>query len=454
MTAVARCRGWCPSVRRATEVVVGVGLASFVVAPAHAAPGNLLVAESERGTVLEFSAGGDLSTARRFATGLTEPLGLCVGPGGDIYVAESGSGEITVITAGGDFTDAIPFAFGPFTPVDLWCDESTVLVSVPLPPVPAIANITQGGNIVQNIDLHATGLPGPLGMTRDDVGTLYSANNDVFDVTTAGGFAEATPFTTGRNMATLTWTGDALWGGGLAAPEVYDLTAGGDISAALPVVTLPAVGNANIDGLLTTVAGTVYAVTGDEIYEITAGGDLSGAQPFATGLGTGQRGFTGMLEHVCSADTDCTDADLCNGQERCVDNRCVEPEQPLSCDDGDACTSETCDAVQGCAYEPVPSCCDEDLDCGLDELCDVEAMTCVPVGQIPMTDGEDDTAADTDDTGSMTEGSSGSGGGETDPGGDADGEGTGCGCRSQPGAPAALPWMLVALVAGRRRRGA
>ncbi|MCH9681717.1 MAG: hypothetical protein K0V04_09815, partial [Deltaproteobacteria bacterium] len=343
-----------------------------------------------------------------------------------------------------------PFAFGPFTPVDLSCTETSILVTVPLPPIPAVADITQGGNVVQNIELHATGLPSPISLARDGAGALYSANPDIFDVTIAGDFTDAAPFATGQDTTTLTWTGQALWAGVTGAPEIYDVTAGGDLSAAAPVVTLPTVGVGQIDGLLTTLDGTIYAVTGNQIYDVTAGGDLTGALPFATGLQSGQRGFTGMLEHVCSADSDCFDDDLCNGPERCVDNRCLPAEQPLSCDDDDACTNDGCQPADGCTHDPVPACCDEDLDCAVDALCDVEAMTCMPVGTVPTTgmDTESDDTAMVPTTGD-TDGAEGD---ATGSGGEQDGEGNdGCGCRQSTREGG--PWwaLLVLAVAGRRR---
>ncbi|MEM7153379.1 MAG: hypothetical protein AAF799_11095 [Myxococcota bacterium] len=439
--------------RHLASGAVAFGLSLAASGSAQAEPLGLLVVEHDAGAVLRFGEGGDLSTAERFATGLSDPYGLCVGPGGDIYVAESATGEITVITEGGDFTDAMPFAFATFTPVDLWCTETQILVSTPIPPLPVIADITQGGDLLLSIELYATGLPAPIGMTRDGEGNLFSANGaGIFDVTTPGDFAMAEPFATGQSVLTMTWTGEALWGGHSALPAIYDLTPGGDLTMAEPVAVLPTVGAGHIDGLLTTLSGETYAVTGNEIYEVGAGGDLTMATPFATGLQTGERGFVGMLEHICSADADCSDGDACNGMEQCVDNRCLPPEQPLSCDDGDACTEDSCEASRGCMHETIANCCDEDFDCTVDELCDLEAMVCVPVGII--TTGLDGTG-DGDDSG--TAGGLTTGGelptGATDDAGAADAGDGGCSCH-QPGGegPVTLAWLL--LVLGWRRRPA
>ena len=430
------------------------GLSLAAPSSAQAEPLGLLVVEHDAGAVLRFGAGGDLSKAERFATGLSDPYGICVGPGGDIYVAESATGEITVITEGGDFSEADPFAFAAFTPVDLWCTETQILVSTPIPPLPVIADITMGGDLLLSIELYATGLPAPIGMTRDDAGNLFTASGDIYDVTMPGDFTMAAPFASGQSFLMMTWTGDALWAGHSALPAIFDVTAGGDLSMAEPAVVLPTVGAGHIDGLLTTLGGQVFAVTGNEIYDVTAGGDLTMATPFATGLQTGERGYVGMLEHICSADADCSDGDTCNGVEQCVDNRCLPPEQPLSCDDGDACTQDTCEPARGCMHEAIPNCCDEDFDCTVDELCDLEAMTCVPVGAI--TTGLDDTGQGTGETGLPT-GDSTAGEfptGGTDSAGATDAGDSGCGCAQssrERGAPLALAWLLLALAARRRR---
>jgi hypothetical protein len=52
---------------------------------------------------------------------------------------------------------------------------------------------------------------------------------------------------------------------------------------------------------------------------------------------------------------DCTDADACNGDETCADGTC-EPGVDLVCDDQDACTTDSCDAVDGCKYTDIPGC--------------------------------------------------------------------------------------------------
>ncbi|MEX1365743.1 MAG: hypothetical protein AB1Z98_21630, partial [Nannocystaceae bacterium] len=175
--------------------------------------------------------------------------------------------------------------------------------------------------------------------------------------------------------------------------------------------------------------------------------------PFATGLATGERGYVGMLEHVCSADADCADANACNGVEQCVDNECIAPAGPLSCDDADACTTDDCDDASGCTHAPVPDCCDEDLDCAVDELCDLEVLRCVPFGAI--TTGAEQTGGE-GSGGGASEGSTGESLTEGTAAGATDDGGQGCAC-SSTGNPAplvprgAVPWLVLLLVRPRRR---
>jgi hypothetical protein len=69
----------------------------------------------------------------------------------------------------------------------------------------------------------------------------------------------------------------------------------------------------------------------------------------------------------CQINEDCDDENVCNGEESCVANECVDG-APLTCDDGNACTLNSCDPVSGCEYPP-DSCDDADA-CTIDS-CDV-----------------------------------------------------------------------------------
>ena len=65
----------------------------------------------------------------------------------------------------------------------------------------------------------------------------------------------------------------------------------------------------------------------------------------------------------------CPDGDVCNGDEYCLDNTCVLG-APLNCDDDNPCTKDACDPVTGCWHAPDDGapCPDGDV-CNGDELC-------------------------------------------------------------------------------------
>jgi len=128
----------------------------------QALPGDLLVAEFGSDTVVEVSAGGDFSAAPPFATGLSGPTHLCVGPGGDVFVTEFSSGQVTIITAGGAAPAA--FATGLNGPIALSCNGSEVLVSEFFDK--EVTDITAGGSFA-GAGAFATGLGTPVDLYRD-----------------------------------------------------------------------------------------------------------------------------------------------------------------------------------------------------------------------------------------------------------------------------------------------
>ena len=73
----------------------------------------------------------------------------------------------------------------------------------------------------------------------------------------------------------------------------------------------------------------------------------------------------------CSADVDCNDGDLCNGEESCSAGAC-QSGTPLDCDDGDPCTKDLCVPATGCEHTPDTSeeCADYEPEgsCGCDAL--------------------------------------------------------------------------------------
>lgn len=447
--------------RTSLTTTVVLGLMAWAPA-ALAAPGDLLITEYANGSVLEFGQGGDLLDAERFATGLSAPVGICVGPGGHIYVAESvatGGSEITIITNGGDFTDAEPFATGPAGITALWCDEEMILVGMvgapppddpppdePPTPTGAVFDAAAGGMFLLTGDAVAVELVLPGAMARSEEGSLFSANGDVWDISEGGPFGEIPPFTTGRMLFVIEERDGRLLGGDYNVPEVVDFTDGGDLSVAPVYATLPVLGT-GVQGLLDAGDAGLFALVADQIFEIGDGGDMGAAEPRATGLLTGQVGYHGMLHHVCSTDADCFDQDACNGAERCENNTCLPPEGPPDCEDEDVCTADSCDAQLGCVHDPIAGCCSGDDQCALDELCDGATDTCVPV-TTPTSGASDESAGDSE--GGPTGGADTTGAQPTD-GAGLDEDPQGCGCRSSM--PSAAPWWLLLLPwLGRRRR--
>jgi len=89
--------------------------------------------------------------------------------------------------------------------------------------------------------------------------------------------------------------------------------------------------------------------------------------------------FVTIEEEPCVDHTDCTDDNLCNGEETCENGTCM-PGLPMICSDTDPCTDDSCDASDGCIFTPIPDCtsgvCADHIDCSDDNLCNGEE-TCL-----------------------------------------------------------------------------
>lgn len=447
----------------ATAVVV------FVPVTVHAAPGQILVSESANGSVVDIAAGGDLGAAPRFATGLSTPRGLCVGPNGDVFVAEQSGAQVTIITDGGDFTDAEPFAYvsvGGFFPVSLACDDTSIYM---LDLQGLLLDITAGGDILVNPLIQSFGYGTSIGLMRDGT-DLFVSTGDVFDVSAGGDFTGMPGYATGGAIGAIATRGGARLGASFVAPVIHDWTAGGALDDTTIWATLPSniAADNQVDGLL--IAGAqLLALSDNAVYDVTAGGDLTMAQPFATGLLGDLVGYEGMLHHVCSQDADCDDADACNGAETCESNACAPAASP-DCDDEDVCTADSCDAKDGCANEPIEGCCTQDADCSLEEICDVANNVCVEIGGGDSTGPADDDGGESEESGApgtdddggsddgapMTTASDESGDGESSEssGGatDQDSEGSGCACTADPTSPTKWSGLAVLVLALRARR--
>jgi cysteine-rich repeat protein len=290
----------------------------------QAIPGDIFVTEKSAGSVVNVRAGGDLSAAPRFATGLSAPTGICVTFEGEVLVAESGSGEVTNITAGGDFTGAGAFASGLDTPMDLFCEEGRILVVERSPGQQGeITNITAGGSFAGAPSFAAGFGTGTTGLAFDPLSEHLFASDAglgrVFDVTVGGVYLAVPPVASN----------------GAGTGTVVDFAGGGDL-AALPVfATLPGVVNVlNVQG------GDLLAAsaTAGAVYDVTAGGDFSGASAFASGLSLDPE-FAGMA-HVGG----CGDGIL-DGGEACDDG---------NVQDGDGCNSAC--RIRLCLTPPSNAC--------------------------------------------------------------------------------------------------
>jgi cysteine-rich repeat protein len=314
---------------------VALQLAWLVPVPAASQPaaGDLLVSEFQAGSVVNVHGGGDLAAASRFATGLSGPYGLCVGPGGDVYVAEFSSGEITVITSGGDFSGALPFADGLSGPVGLVCSDSQILVSELR--TGEVTDVSAGGDASAAQPFAI--VPGEAsGLLRDASGRLFvAAGRRIYEVTGGGGFAPADAFAYGgAALRALAERSGRLLVADSAAHRVTDFTGGGDL-ATLPVhseLLFPA-------GLVDAGPfGFFVASDGlDGIWDATKGGELSTMPPGTEGVAV--EFFAGMAFI-----------------DRCGDGALQAGE---ACDDGnrtpgDGC-SEACE-LQLCAIPPDPTC--------------------------------------------------------------------------------------------------
>ena len=157
----------------------------------------------------------------------------------------------------------------------------------------------------------------------------------------------------------------------------------------------------------------------DGAEQCTAGVCVAGAAPCADAIActtdTCNESVRGCA-HVARAAA-CSDADFCNGSERCDAELGCQPGSVLVCDDEDDCTTDTCEAASGCVNQPQDrdgdgfgdgfcggtdcvddparggatvgpgrtEICDNDLDDDCDGLRDYAATACVPTNDTCAT---------------------------------------------------------------------
>lgn len=369
-------------------IVCMMGIASSVSAQ-QALPGTLLVSEFTGGSVVDVLAGGDFMGKPRFATGLSSPIGLCVGPNDDIFVAEYNGAEVTKITAGGNFMGMPAFATGLSGPTVLACSSTKVYVAEWN--TGRVFDITAGGSF--------TGMPafatitttsgaiayGAAGLIIDGDGDLwYAAAAGVWNITAGGSFTNAERYAT---------TDASGWpaGFGIIGSDLYmgrferdvvPVTMGADLTMATAFATVPDLsGFASSQGHQFAVAGTYGGSS--YVYDITGGGDFTtGATPIATGIGYSY--FGGVIYYSACGDgilqvalgEECDDGSATNSDVTA--NACRTNCHAASCGDNVVDMGEACDQGDAnddagpCHTDCTAACDDADSDgsCDVDDECD------------------------------------------------------------------------------------
>jgi uncharacterized protein (TIGR03382 family) len=388
---------------------VGLLIGSSQAARAQARNGDILVPEYLTGSVVNIRGGGNFAGVPRFATGLSNPMSVCQGPGGHIYVTEFTAGQVTIITQGGDFTNAAPFAFNLSGAASLWCSPTQIIVSE-LNPTPAqITDITAGGNYA-GVAPFARIQRNPASLLRDSNGRLWvsSFNDGIIDITaggtfTSGPFFAANNLPASRSSIALAQMGSMLLVGNEHTDQIFDFTAGGNFTT-LPVFAL-------VDGVIglrfIPQTGQLLASSelDDAIYDITAGGDFrDGDPPFATGLDpndVSQLAYVslgGCGDGAVDAGEECDDGDV-DQTDECT-NECrfavcgdgfvrsgVEECDDGNSDDTDACRSNCEEAFCGDGFvQAGVEACDDgntvDGD-GCSAVCVIEPAPCGDAGHGP-----------------------------------------------------------------------
>jgi len=98
----------------------------------------------------------------------------------------------------------------------------------------------------------------------------------------------------------------------------------------------------------------------------------------------------------------CDDGDLCNGVETCDPaGGCIPGVAPACQDDGAPCTNDICDPLLGCVHVAIPGCCTVDTDCSDSDVCNGDetciAGTCFGGTPLVCDDGEVCNGAETCD---------------------------------------------------------
>ena len=437
-------------------------------ARAQVVAGDLFATEYGAGTVVNFAGGGSFSGAPRFATGLSGPMSLCVGPGGELYAAEFNSGEVTVITDGGDFDSAAPFAWGLSFPCGLTCSETEILAAEF--GAAQVTDITDGGDMTDAAPFAYGGADWDWVATlRDSSDNLWVSrqydSEGVYDITAGGDVSDDAPYVYNADIVRgLAQMGATLLLADNGLDQVIDFTAGGDLANMPVFATVPGVLSLHgVDGL-GLFAGSDYG----SVYEISAGGDFTDEPPFATGVAI-SGGYTGLqyvhgcgdgVVHVGVEDCDEGGVDTASCDADCTDVECsdehVNAAAGEDCDDGGESASCDADCTEvECGDSTRNSAAGDECDDGNTVDGDGCSAQCADEGA-GGAGGGGATGGAAGSGGSAGAGGSAGSAGAAGSANDADSSGSGCGCRTAPADYGRAGWLLVAagLWAGwGRRRG-
>ncbi len=135
--------------------------------------------------------------------------------------------------------------------------------------------------------------------------------------------------------------------------------------------------------------------TSDQCDE-TSGRCLHGPNDMLCQPGTTCDVMRGCVGGPCRTNAECSDNNVCNGEETCRGGTCVVGPPPR-CDDGVGCTRDVCDPVRGCFNVPDNSICDNGSFCDGAEVCNPMIGGCQRVPPVRCDDGNDCTTDRCDD---------------------------------------------------------
>ncbi len=198
-------------------------------------------------------------TKQDYATGIPGAAGVLVTREGRILVASYDDGKIFDVTGGGDFSGAAALVTGLYHPgamVQL-ADGRVLVTSGSGGSSIYDINYPTGGAMTTG-DQYATGLQNPVDVVQAPDGEIYVslASRSLFKITGGGSFSGATPFATVSEESGLAFQGMAalrdgtlLVQGYKAGPvvNIYDVTAGGEITSATTPWATISVSTAVID---------------------------------------------------------------------------------------------------------------------------------------------------------------------------------------------------------------